>query len=103
MYLDLLAGGRYWYLNGDIDVGAALTTNRNLITRNISQSGSKEWIDPFVGLRTRIQLSKNLMLVLRGDIGGFSVGSQFLGCFRVFGIFSVGNGEPVGRGYRDLG
>ena len=103
MYLDLLAGGRYWYLSADIDIKAALATNNNLITRNISQGGSKEWIDPFVGLRTRIQLSKNLMLVLRGDIGGFSVGSQFSWNASGYLGYSVSEMVNLWAGYRALG
>jgi hypothetical protein len=38
MYLDLIAGGRYWYLSTDVDVGIVLDTDRNQIVRNISES-----------------------------------------------------------------
>ena len=70
MYLDLLVGGRYWYLSADIDVGLVLDADRNQIARNISQSGSKDWIDPFIGLRTRFQLTKDLMMVFGGTLEG---------------------------------
>lgn len=103
MYLDLLAGGRYWYLSGDLDIGTVLDTNRNQIVRNISQSGSKEWIDPFVGLRTRIQLTKSLMLLLRGDIGGFSVGSQFTWNASGYLGYAVSEMVSLWAGYRFLG
>jgi hypothetical protein len=101
--LDLLAGGRYWYLSTDVDVGLVLDANRNTIARNISQKGSKEWIDPFIGLRTRIQLTKNLMLVLRGDIGGFSVGSQFTWNASGYFGYSVSEMVSLWAGYRALG
>jgi len=108
MYLDLLVGGRYWYLSTDVDVNLVLDTNGSTIARNISQSGSRDWIDPFVGLRTRIQLTKDLMLVLRGDIGGFCVGSDFswnaAGYFgyRVSDMISLWAGyHALGVDYRD--
>jgi hypothetical protein len=103
MYLDLLVGGRYWYLSTDVDVGLVLDANRNTIARNISKSGSKDWIDPFVGLRTRIQLTEKLMLVLRGDIGGFGVGSDF--SWNAAGYFGYRASEMISlwAGYHALG
>ena len=41
-----------------------------------SASGSQEWIDPFVGLSLRHQLSDRWSLWLRGDYGGFGVSSD---------------------------
>ena len=103
MYLDVLVGGRYWYLSTDVDIGLVLDGSGGTIAKNISQSGSKEWIDPFVGLRARIQLTKKLMLALRGDIGGFSVGSQFT--WNASGYFGYSLSEMVSlwAGYRALG
>ena len=39
-------------------------------------SGSQEWIDPFVGLRLRHQLSDRWAVWVRGDYGGFGVSSD---------------------------
>jgi len=36
----------------------------------------KDWIDPFVGLRWKWPLGEKWALRLRGDVGGFSVGSR---------------------------
>jgi hypothetical protein len=63
--IDALGGGRYWYMSIDLD-----TTSR------INPSGNDDWVDPFVGLRAKIDLSKKLSLNVRGDIGGFGVGSH---------------------------
>ena len=41
-----------------------------------SASGSQDWIDPFVGLRIRHQLSDRWSIWLRGDYGGFEVSSD---------------------------
>ena len=79
--IDLLAGARYWHLDAGINLaltgtldtsGLALTGNRA-----VARAGSVDWIDPLVGLRIRHQLAPGQELLLRGDIGGFDVGSQF--------------------------
>ena len=94
--LDALGGGRYWYLSGDLDVYAPL------VPLSFSSSGSKDWIDPFVGLRLRLNLTKNLLLVLRGDVGGFSVGSQFSWSASAILGYSISRVVSVGLGYRAL-
>ena len=81
---DLLAGARYWHQ--EIDVSADLTGTVALSgpldltisgSRAIAKSGSVDWVDPFVGARLRQQLAPGQEFVLRGDVGGFGVGSQF--------------------------
>ena len=41
------------------------------------RSGSVDWVDPFVGARLRQLLAPGQNLTLRGDVGGFDVGSDF--------------------------
>jgi len=59
---------------------------------------TEEWIDPLVGLRTRIDVLKNLAFTARGDVGGFDVGSdlswkaQLLLDYQVTRRFSVAGG-----------
>jgi hypothetical protein len=62
--IDLLAGGRYFSLDVSMDFNLFPDTN-----------GSGDWIDPFVGVLFKADLSKKVSLVLRGDIGGFGIGS----------------------------
>ncbi len=85
--VDVLGGGRYWYQ--DTSVSADLNATLNVTgplgivdltqTRNrvIARSGSVDWVDPFIGARLRQKLAPGQDLTLRGDIGGFDVGSQF--------------------------
>ena len=85
--LDVVAGARYWHQEVDLSValGGALTLNGPLgigdLTRSrdrlVARSGSVDWVDPFVGLRFRQQLMPGHELMLRGDVGGFGVGSDF--------------------------
>ncbi len=69
--LDALGGGRYWYLKSKLDAAAPLVGLRRKVEE------SKDWIDPFLGSRLRADLPRKFSLVVRGDIGGFGVGSDF--------------------------
>ena len=79
--IDLLAGARYWHQDLSINFALAggLDTTGLVLAggRAIARSGSVDWIDPLVGIRLRHQLAPGQQLVLRGDIGGFGVGSEF--------------------------
>ncbi|MCU0975034.1 MAG: hypothetical protein MUC71_01815 [Steroidobacteraceae bacterium] len=66
----LFGGLRYVDLSVDVqartpqgDLGAA--------------SGSESWVDPIVGARYTIPFNDQWSLALRGDIGGFGIGSDF--------------------------
>ena len=45
--------------------------------RVFARSGSVDWVDPFIGARLRQQIAPGQNLTLRGDVGGFDVGSDF--------------------------
>lgn len=64
--LDAYVGGRYSYLEIDLDTAGVPSTNL-----------SKEWIDPIVGGQVIVNVTPQFFLVARGDIGGFGVGSDF--------------------------
>lgn len=95
--LDVLGGGRYWYLSGDLDAYVPLAH------LSVNKSGRKDWIDPFVGLRLRLNLTKDLLLVLRGDVGGFGVGSEFTWNASAVLAYNISRVVSVGLGYRALG
>ncbi|MCW1924458.1 hypothetical protein OKA05_17965 [Luteolibacter arcticus] len=69
--IDLLAGGALNSMDVDLQL---FTPNLPVTIRGAS--GSEEWIDPFVGLRIRHQLSDRWSLWVRGDYGGFEVSSD---------------------------
>ena len=56
-WLEMLAGGRYWHQELDVDVALAGTVNLDGLVvsgaRATARSGVVEWIDPFLGLRMR--------------------------------------------------
>jgi hypothetical protein len=80
--VEALAGGRYWYQDVNIKADADLNVdlpNLPLLSdgRVIARSGSVDWIDPFIGARVYQRVGPGQVLMLRGDIGGFGVGSDF--------------------------
>jgi hypothetical protein len=83
--LDVVGGTRVWWLEADIDMRADITVNLNALglrrsqERNlaVAESGSVSWVDPMVGARLRHHMAPGQQIVLRGDVGGFDVGSSF--------------------------
>lgn len=79
--LDVLGGVRYWYQEADlsfqavrgIDVGDLEVVGGLAFAK----SGSVDWLDPYIGARVRYEVTPGHRLFVRGDIGGFSVGSRF--------------------------
>lgn len=85
--IDGLIGVRYWHAVTDMRFGFNATgsietpESAGLFTRSIgiagASTGSLDWADPILGLQLRHEITPNHRLRLRGDIGGFGVGSQF--------------------------
>jgi hypothetical protein len=66
-------GLRYIDISADVEVARTGPLTNELR----SAGGSESWLDPVIGFTTRIPLSDIWSLDLRGDIGGFGVGSDF--------------------------
>lgn len=98
-WIEGLVGGRYNGIGSKLDFAPV----GGVQPASIGQS--KEWIDPFIGLRISADLSGSWNASLRGDIGGFGVSSDFtwqavalLGYrFRL-----LGTKAEAGFGYRTL-
>ena len=65
--LDALLGVRYW------NVSDKLTLSGSGGVINYNNSDSTYLIDPIIGLRTKIYLTRKFSLSLHGDVGGFGV------------------------------
>jgi hypothetical protein len=79
--IDVLGGARYWYQEADLSLDiAGVIGQEDLVvagSRAIARSGSVDWLDPVIGARVRYAVAPGHELFLRGDIGGFGVGSDF--------------------------
>ena len=66
--VDLFAGIRYWDLDLDLQLvdgpGAGLDLG-------------EKWVDPIAGVRLIQDVAEDWLVIVRGDIGGFGVGSDF--------------------------
>jgi hypothetical protein len=96
--LDLLAGLRYWHQELDVNVALAGTLNVDgLIVSGataLARSGGVDWADPFIGARLTHTLHPGEELMLRGDFGGFGVGSQFT--WQLLGTYTSYLGSHAG-------
>ena len=69
---DILGGGRYHYLKQEIELSAVHPILGPIGT---TLGGSEEWVEMIVGGRIRFDVFENLAIGVRGDIGGFGIGS----------------------------
>jgi len=72
--VDALGGGRFWYLSADLDTSST-----------INPSKTTQWVDPFIGGRLTADITEKLLFNIRGDVGGFGVGSDF--SWNALGVF----------------
>lgn len=69
-YFEAVAGARYNNLSGELrgpDV---------IIPGGVIRSGTRDWWDPVVGGTVHFPLGRGVSLNVRGDVGGFGVGSN---------------------------
>ncbi len=64
--LDVYGGVRWWDMKVDLEIHG---------TKLVSKD--PDWVDPVIGVRWMPALSENWNLIVKGDIGGFSVSSDF--------------------------
>jgi hypothetical protein len=68
--VDAVGGGRFWHMNNSLDLfpvegGEGVTVGQ-----------TQNWVDPVLGARFRLNLNKGWFVNVKGDAGGFGVGSQ---------------------------
>ena len=103
---DLLGGMRYYYISSSVTATTKVTVDRpgGPVTRERSGtlSGSENWIDPIIGARMKYDATDRLELSLRGDVGGFGVGSDLAWSATALGKYKVSDCWSLFGGYRVL-
>jgi len=110
--IDALLGVRYWNNSVEAKFDANATANVYALGLErsfglaVARAGNLEWIDPVIGLRLRHQFTPTQSAFIRGDIGGFGLGSQL--SWQAVAAYSygwqVGHYVLAGTiGYRALG
>lgn len=90
--IDLVGAFRYW--NNSFTVGLDAAANVDFSRLHLERSfgltvareNAIQWVDPVVGVRLRHQFTPRQQITLRGDIGGFGLGSQF--SWQAVGVYS---------------
>ncbi|MCX8493221.1 MAG: hypothetical protein ORN23_03205 [Chthoniobacterales bacterium] len=83
-FADLYAGARYYYMGLQVAATPSQITKFQNPRANAAAtallptaaSTDTSWVDPIVGLRARVNLTRFLYLEALGDVGGFDAGSQ---------------------------
>jgi hypothetical protein len=89
--VDFLAGGRFVHLDTGITIENFADVDR-----------SNDWIDPFLGARLKLNIIDRVSVSVRGDIGGFGVGSHFTWNMAAILAYQVSQRMSMGAGYRIL-
>jgi hypothetical protein len=92
-FFEILAGGRVNLMGTSFTSPAGV----KLIDESIA------WFDPFIGARFTIPNTGKWTIMLRGDVGGFGVGSQFAWQVRPTVAYSVSKHWSFGVAYWALG
>ena len=92
LFFDILAGARLWHLDYQMEQigGPELIDERST------------WVDPVVGARMLLDLPRGFGMELRGDVGGFGVGSEFAWNVEVAFRGQVSENIGVEIGFRHL-
>ena len=94
MSLAVLGGIRYTHLEVDVDITA--------MPAIADVSGSKDWVDPFVGFRSSIHWTRRWSSSVRFDIGGFGVGSDLVYQIAAVQVYELNERLDFVFGYRWL-
>lgn len=109
--LDGAVGLRYWNNSVVATFGANFdilqSDNQQSFGIAVARADTVQWVDPVFGLRIRHQLTPHQEVSLRGDIGGFGLGSQFtwqaLGSYAYNWQLQSGSRIAAFVGFRALG
>ena len=74
-HLEFLASLAYFDLSADLRLETTAPVSGIVTVREASQDAS--WVDPLIGLQYNVPFADRWRFNLRGDIGGFGVGSDF--------------------------
>jgi hypothetical protein len=94
--VELGVGARYNNLEAGIDLTTASLNGP--VTR--SREKSVNWVDPIVITRIKGNVGDNLILQLRGDIGGFGIGSDLAWQVQAYADYKFSELFQLGLGYR---
>lgn len=99
--LELLFSLSYFDLSSDLRLDVTSPVSGLVSTRRASVDA--DWVDPLIGLQYAVPFADRWRFSLRGDVGGFGIGSDF--SYQGLALFDWRANETVGVvfGYRIIG
>lgn len=97
-WAEIGAGGRFNSLDGGVKIAPG-----DVVLPGIDVSDKKSWFDPLIVARFTAPLESNWKLGIRGDVGGFGVGSDFTWQVFPFVGYRFSDLFEISGGYRALG
>ena len=70
--LDLIGGARYSQIKVEADIHGSFFG----LAGTVARGGSKDWVDPYIGMRVQHPVADGWTLIGYADVGGFGVGSD---------------------------
>lgn len=95
--IDFYGGLRYWDLDSELTVNGG-----GPLGQTLNASENENWIDPIFGLRYERPLSERWTLVARGDVGGFTIGSDFTWHATAYAAWAMTEHANLMIGYRHM-
>jgi hypothetical protein len=78
-FIDVVGGARFWHLNNSLDFIPVAGGS------DVTVGQTQFWVDPVLGARFRLNMGKGFFFNVKGDAGGFGVGSK--STYQVYGGF----------------
>ena len=93
-HLDYLFGIRWW--DNDLDV----TINPTILPGTVETSIVEDWIDLVIGVRWLSTIDENWKWLLRGDIGGFGLESDFTSSLAAGALYQMSDNWVLDLQYK---
>ena len=93
-HIDLFGGVRWW--DNDIDVVISPAILPGTTTVDIEE----DWVDPIMGARWWHPVSESWEIMLRGDIGGFGISSDFTAAASFSAIYEIKENMSLELAYK---
>jgi opacity protein-like surface antigen len=96
--VDLFGGIRYTKLDVDAELDARVFGGT--VGLQVQRDASKDWFDPYIGVRAQHRLNDKWTLVGYGDVGGLGVGSDFTWQASLGANYDLSKTTSASFGYR---
>jgi hypothetical protein len=97
----LEAGAGTQLNNIESDVRLSFNTPRGVVSR--AQGLTETWVDPMIIARATFPLAEKWTLILRTNVGGFGIVSEFAWQAQLYAAYHISNGSTFSFGYRAIG